>query len=94
MVHDLKQNVPSVPPNVALDAGGGADAVRALVPPGSLALAPLLKAYARGLNGVFFLLAGLAAVGFIAAWGLGWKSVKAKGKEEDEEGKSRVEAEE
>lgn len=88
-MHDLKKNIPSVPPKVALDAGGGADAVRALVPPGSSELVQVLKAYSRGLNGVFFLLAGLAGLVFVTAWGMGWNSVKAKGKEVGEGNKEK-----
>jgi hypothetical protein len=87
----LEKNVPSVTSTEALHAGGEAEAVRALVPPGSPELVQVLKAYARGINGVFFMLTGLAALGFVAAWGLGWKSVKTKGKKEDAEEKAGAE---
>ncbi|KAI1736979.1 hypothetical protein F4680DRAFT_429803 [Xylaria scruposa] len=62
---------PSVSPEAALAAGGGADAVRALLPPNSPELHRLLLAYSRSINAVFYLLVAVAVVCFVAGWGTG-----------------------
>ncbi|KAI0449644.1 putative MFS multidrug transporter [Xylaria acuta] len=69
---------PSVSPEAALAAGGGAEAVRALVPPGSPELDGLLLAYSKSVNGVFYLLLAVAIVCFAAAWGMGWVNIRKK----------------
>lgn len=69
---------PSVNPEAALAAGGSAEAVRALLPPGSPELYGLLFAYSNSVNAVFYLLAALAVVAFIASWGMGWVDIRKK----------------
>lgn len=74
---------PSVSPEAALAAGGGAKAVRALLPPGSPELSGLLLAFSDSVNAVFYLLTALAAVSFTAAWGMGWVDIRKKKLAED-----------
>lgn len=74
---------PSVSPEAALAVGGGAEAVRALLPPGSPELEGLLLAFSDSVNAVFYLLAALAVVSFTAAWGMGWVDVRKKTSEEN-----------
>ena len=69
---------PSVSPEAALAVGGGAEAVRALLPPGSPQLYGLLLAFSDSTNAVFYLLAALAVVSFSAAWGMGWVDIRKK----------------
>lgn len=69
---------PSVSPEAALAVGGGADAVRALLAPDSPELSGLLLAFSDSVNAVFYLLAALAVVSFIAAWGMGWVDIRKK----------------
>lgn len=75
---------PSVSPEAALAVGGGAEAVRALLPPGSPELEGLLLAFSKSVNAVFYLLAALAAVSFTAAWGMGWVNIRKKTSGENE----------
>lgn len=83
LVDNLGTYAPSVSTQEALHTGGGADAVRALVPPGSTELSGVLKSYAKAVNSVFYTLAALAVLAFVCAWGMGWKNVgKAKEKKE------------
>ncbi|KAI0403185.1 major facilitator superfamily transporter [Xylaria palmicola] len=76
----LARQVPALAPSVssqaALAAGGGAEAVRALLPPGSPELDGLLLAYSRSINAIFYLLAAVAVVCFAAAWGMGWVDIR------------------
>ena len=80
--HTLTRQVsvlaPSVSPEAALAVGGGAEAVRALLPPGSPELYGLLLAFSNSVNAVFYLLAPLAVVSFTAAWGMGWVDIRKK----------------
>lgn len=80
--HTLTRQVsvlaPSVSPEAALAAGGGAEAVRALLPPGSSELDGLLLAFSDSVNTVFYLLAALGALSSTAAWGMGWKDIRKK----------------
>lgn len=69
---------PSVSPEAALAVGGGAEAVRSLLPPGSPELDGLLLAFSDSVNAVFYFLAALAVVSFTAAWGMGWVDVRKK----------------
>lgn len=78
LIRQLSILVPSVSPGAALAAGGGAEAVRALLPPGSPELDKLLLAYSKSINAVFYLLAAIAVVCFAAAWGMGWVDIRKK----------------
>ena len=44
-------------------------------------LAGVLTAYAKSIDRVFYLAAGAGVGCFVFAWGMGWKSLKAKKKE-------------
>lgn len=74
---------PSVSPEAALAVGGGAEAVRDLLPPGSPELSGLLLAFSDSVNAVFYLLTALAVVSFTAAWGMGWVDIRKKAPAED-----------
>ncbi|KAH8196984.1 hypothetical protein TruAng_008843 [Truncatella angustata] len=69
---------PSVSPEAALAAGGSAEAVRVLLPPGSPELEGLLLAYSKSVSAVFYLLVAVAVVCFAAAWGMGWVDIRKK----------------
>lgn len=90
LVSDIKKYVPLVEPQRALESGGSAGAVRALVPPGSSELGSLLKAYSESVNNVFYLLVGTAIVGFFVCWGMGWKDLRRK-KDEKKEAEQKKE---
>lgn len=76
LVSGLAKYAPSVSPEAALAAGGGAQAVRGLVPEGSKDLGGVLKAYSEGVDHVFYLLVGFAVLTFIFSWGMGWKDLR------------------
>jgi hypothetical protein len=81
----IPKYAPSVSPQAALDAGGGAAAVRALVPPGSAELGGVLRSYELSLRNVFFLLAAISVVGVGLSFGMGWTDLRKKeDKKEDE----------
>ncbi|KAI1499758.1 putative MFS multidrug transporter [Biscogniauxia marginata] len=69
---------PSVDPAAAMAAGGSAEAVRNLVPPGSPELDGVLRAFARSFDTVCYVMVAAAAVSFIASWGMGWVDVRKK----------------
>lgn len=75
---------PSVSPEAALAVGGGAEAVRGLLPPGSPELEGLLLAFSDSVNAVFYLLTALAVMAFTAAWGMGWVDIRKKAPAENE----------
>lgn len=85
----LKSEIPKLAPSVtaaeALSAGGSASAVRNLLPEGSSELSGLLMAYSIGIDRVFYLCTAIAGAAFVVAWGLGWKNVKSKGKDQIKE---------
>ncbi|KAI8955553.1 efflux pump protein [Xylaria longipes] len=83
LIQQVSVLVPSVSPEAALAAGGGADAVRALLPPGSPELDGLLLAYSRSINAVFYMLAAVAVVCFAAAWGTGWVDIRKRNAAEE-----------
>ncbi|KAF2795192.1 efflux pump protein [Melanomma pulvis-pyrius CBS 109.77] len=74
----LGKYAPSVSAQQALAAGGGAQAIRALVPEGSNELAGVLRAYSKSVDHVFYLLVGFALVSFTFSWGMGWKDIRKK----------------
>jgi hypothetical protein len=80
LVSELAIHAPSLSPGAALAAGGGAAAVRSLVPPGSPELEGVLLSFSISVNKLFYLVAACAAASFICSWGMGWKDVRsAKG---------------
>ncbi|KAI1345651.1 putative MFS multidrug transporter [Xylaria sp. FL0043] len=81
LIRQVSILAPSVSPEAALAAGGGAEAVRALLPLGSPELGGLLLAYSKSVNAVFYLLVAVAVVCFAAAWGMGWVDIRKKAPE-------------
>jgi hypothetical protein len=78
LVSGLSKYAPSVTPEMALAAGGGAQAVRELVADGSAELGGVLKAYSNSVDHVFYLLTGFAVLTFGFSWGMGWKAIENK----------------
>jgi hypothetical protein len=76
LVKEIPVLAPSVSVKAALAAGGGAQAVRGLLPAGSPELPGLLSAYSISIRNIFYLLCGLTAIQFCFAWGMGWKDVR------------------
>ncbi|KAH8754376.1 major facilitator superfamily domain-containing protein [Diaporthe sp. PMI_573] len=76
----LKANVamyaPSVPPEVAIAAGGIGSVVRGLLPPDSAELSGLLPSYSKAIDLTQCFSAGLAVAAFVVAWGSGWKDMR------------------
>ncbi|KAI0811599.1 major facilitator superfamily transporter [Xylaria sp. FL0064] len=83
LIRQVSIPAPSVSPEAALAAGGGAEAVRALLPLGSPELGGLLLAYSKSVNAVFYLLVAVAVVCFTPAWGMGWVDIRKKAPEMD-----------
>ncbi|KAF9700054.1 hypothetical protein EKO04_001716 [Ascochyta lentis] len=78
LVKQVAVRAPSVSSEAVLKVGGSAEAVRALLPPGSPELYGLLLAFSESVNAVFYLLSALAVVSFSAAWGMGWVDIRKK----------------
>ncbi|KAI0405258.1 major facilitator superfamily domain-containing protein [Xylaria palmicola] len=72
LIDGTRRFVPSVDPTDVLRAGGSADAIRSLVPPGSPELAGLLKAFSRSFDTVCYLMIALTSISAIASFGMGW----------------------
>ena len=72
----LGKYAPSVSAEAALAAGGGAQAVRSLVPQGSSELGGVLRAYSDSVDNVFYLLAGFAVLTVGFSFGMGWKDIR------------------
>lgn len=72
LVITLATSAPNVDPQAVINAG--ASGIR-----GAVALAQLpgvLFPYNKATNEDFYLAAGASSVTFLAAWGMGWKSIK------------------
>jgi hypothetical protein len=78
LLSDVARLVPSVNPQTVVAAGGGANAIRALVPPNSPELDGLLHAYNNSLVKVFYMMTAFAVVASMFAWGMGWKDIRRK----------------
>jgi hypothetical protein len=78
LVSGILRLAPSVDPATALAAGGSADAVRGLLPPGSPELKGLLQAFSLAFDKVCYFMLVLAAVSAIASLGMGWVDVRKK----------------
>ena len=72
----ITRYVPSISPQAVLDAGSGASAVRALVPPEELD--GMLRAYSQSLRNVFYFLVGIACLAVFASLGMGLKDIRKK----------------
>lgn len=75
---------PSVSPRAALASGGGAEAVRSLLPSGSPELPGLLLAFSDAVIAVYYLLMSLGVVSFGLAWAMGWVDIRKKTARENE----------
>ncbi|KAN0106594.1 MFS general substrate transporter [Hyaloscypha variabilis] len=72
LVHELPILAPGI--NTEAVIAAGASSFREVVP--KALLRGVLLAYDQAIHRVFYLAAGSAAAGFVACWGMGWKSVK------------------
>ncbi|KJZ69763.1 hypothetical protein HIM_10846 [Hirsutella minnesotensis 3608] len=68
----LPKAAPSIDPGVVIDSG--ATNFRGLVD--SETLPGILKAYAKSIDQVFYLIAGLAAISGVFLWGMGWHDLR------------------
>ncbi|KAI0198064.1 major facilitator superfamily domain-containing protein [Astrocystis sublimbata] len=77
-IHGLQTQLPVHAPNVDTAAviQAGATQFRAFVP--SSELRNVLVGYATAIDQVFYLLAGLTAIGIIVLWGMGWVDIRKK----------------
>lgn len=72
LTSEIDANVPGVDSDAAIAAGGSAEAVRAIAPPGSPQLAGLLEAYSTGVSHVSYLILAMGVVTTFASFGMGW----------------------
>ncbi|KAH8645828.1 efflux pump protein [Xylariales sp. PMI_506] len=75
LLSEIVIRAPSVSPQVALDAGSSASAVRALVPSGSTELYGVLEAFSISIDRVFYLMTAFGVLAFCFSWGMGWKNI-------------------
>lgn len=78
LLRQVSLRAPSVNAKEVLKVGGSAEAVRALLPPGSPEFYGLLLAFSESVNAVFYLLMALSLISFTAAWGMGWIDIRKK----------------
>lgn len=74
LISGLQKYAPDINAEVVINAG--ATAVRSVVSPANLP--SVLRAYMVGIDRVFYLGTGASGGVFLFAWGMGWKSIKAK----------------
>ncbi|KAI0533042.1 major facilitator superfamily domain-containing protein [Xylaria digitata] len=72
LISETRSLVPTLDPAAVLQAGGSAEAIRSLVPPGSPELAALLKAFSNAFDTVCYLMITLAGISVFASFGMGW----------------------
>ncbi|KAI0910721.1 major facilitator superfamily domain-containing protein [Ustulina deusta] len=72
LINETLTLIPSINPADVLRAGGSAEAIRSLAPPGSPELAALLKAFSNAFDAVCYLMIALTAISFFASFGMGW----------------------
>ncbi|KAF3765317.1 efflux pump protein [Cryphonectria parasitica EP155] len=75
---------PSVSPEAAEAAGSSASGVRSLLPAGSPELPGLLMAYAKSIDGIFYMLIACACLAFFVGMGMGWKDTRQEKTPQDE----------
>lgn len=76
LVAQINGHVPGIDANAAIAAGGSAEAVRTLAPPGSAELAGLLDAYSVGVSHVTYLLLALGVGVILTSFGMGWVDLR------------------
>lgn len=74
----LKEFIPKYAPNVSPEViiSAGATGIRDVV--SSQDLAGVLRAYAKGVDHVFYMSAGLGVACLIFSFGMGWKDIRVK----------------
>ena len=65
---------PSVDPEIVIKAG--ATAFRTMLPPS--VLPGVLLAFSNSIDRVFYMATALAALTFVASWGMGWYDIRKK----------------
>ena len=70
LAREVVQLVPTVNPSAAAAAGGSAEGVRALLPPGDEGLENLLLAFSRAIGSTFYMAVCIAALG------MGWVDLR------------------
>jgi hypothetical protein len=73
---NILSHAPGVSPEAAIAAGGGAEAVRQLAPPGSELLEGVLLSYSNSVSDVLYLIVALTVIGFLASFGMGWVDLR------------------
>lgn len=83
--NSLRNTIPiyakGVNPGAIVDAG--ATKLRAIVTDPKI-LAGVLTAYSKSIDRVFYLAIGCSSVGFLFAWGMGWKDIRKKSKAQEQ----------
>lgn len=77
---ELTKRIPSMDADEIIRAG--ATGVRTVVRPELLPAAEM--SYAKGFQSVFYLVIGLAVCMFFVAWGIGWKDIRKKKRDQKE----------
>ncbi|KAI0491189.1 major facilitator superfamily domain-containing protein [Xylaria cf. heliscus] len=90
LISETHRLVPSVNPADVLRAGGSAEAIRSLVPPGSPELAGLLRAFSNAFDTVCHFMVALAGISVIASFGMGWVDTRQKKPQEKSEAPAEV----
>ncbi|KAI0454546.1 major facilitator superfamily domain-containing protein [Xylaria acuta] len=85
LINETRRLVPSVNPADVLRAGGSAEAIRSLVPPGSPELAALIRVFSIAFDTVCYLMIALAGISVIASFGMGWIDTRQKKPQENSE---------
>ncbi|KAI0977102.1 major facilitator superfamily domain-containing protein [Xylaria arbuscula] len=85
LIHETTRLAPSIDPAAVLAAGGSAQAIRNLAPPGSPQLAGLLKAYSNSFDTVCYLMVALAGISTFASFGMGLINTRQKKPEQKTE---------
>lgn len=73
---DIQERLPHIDPELIIDAG--ATGVRQLV--SAKDLPEVLKAYATGVDQVFYLATAGSVLMFVFSWGMGWTDIRKKKK--------------
>lgn len=91
LLNKLGTSLPAILPNFdpSLLASGGATSLRSDAPPGRLD--EVLNIYNEGMRQIWYLALGLACLVFVASFGMEWKSVKGKKKDNTEQNAEAVE---
>ncbi|KAI1171454.1 major facilitator superfamily domain-containing protein [Nemania sp. FL0916] len=92
LVNETRKLLPSLDPTAVLRAGGSAQAIRSLVPPGP-ELAALLKVFSTSFDNTCYLMIGLASISVFASFGMGWVDTRKTKPEAKPEANTEAQAE-